>query len=227
MPFCSKCGTRAEDGALFCGTCGERIVVVAAATTTTAAAPAGVPSAQELTGVTSAVREYAAHAPPAEKDRKYGQQQWGLFETDYQRRKGDHNIKKKIRKKFENTHTRTLTRATHCTGITTDQSLDEIEDFAHHGPRAQPAAGRPPGATAAVEGGAPPLNAGSFGPGGAGSGADGGGSGGGGGGSGGAGAARRAGAGTGSMPTGGNAGAHFFEQHKAKEQAKYKPGYRS
>ena len=55
--------------------------------------------------MTAAVRSYSAAAPQAEKEKKYGQQKWGLFETDYQRRKG----------------------------ITTEQSLQEIEQFCEGG----------------------------------------------------------------------------------------------
>ncbi len=58
-------------------------------------------TAEELTGTTQAVRSYVASAPQAEKEKKYNQQQWGLFETNYQRNKG----------------------------ITTDDSLNEIEVF--------------------------------------------------------------------------------------------------
>jgi len=53
----------------------------------------------ELSGVTSGVRAYTAAASEEEKEKKYGQQKWGLFETNYQRTKG----------------------------ITTEQSLQEIE----------------------------------------------------------------------------------------------------
>jgi len=56
-------------------------------------------TAEELTGTTQAVRSYAASASQAEKEKKFGQQKWGLFETNYQRNKG----------------------------ITTDESLQEIE----------------------------------------------------------------------------------------------------
>lgn len=56
-------------------------------------------TAQDLTNTTQAVRSYAASASQAEKEKKYGQQKWGLFETNYQRNKG----------------------------ITTDESLQEIE----------------------------------------------------------------------------------------------------
>jgi len=56
-------------------------------------------TAEQLTGTTQAVRSYAESATQAEKEKKYGQQKWGLFETNYQRNKG----------------------------ITTDESLKEIE----------------------------------------------------------------------------------------------------
>ena len=61
---------------------------------------------ENLTTVTGAVRANLASASEEQKDKKYGQQKWGMFETHYQRTKG----------------------------ITTEQSLQEIEDFAkHHG----------------------------------------------------------------------------------------------
>ena len=96
MPFCSNCGTSLGDGARFCGNCG------AAAG---GASGGGAPSAEQLTGVTTAVREYAETAPSSVTEKKYGQQKWGLFETNYQREKG----------------------------ITTEQSLQEIESYCQQG----------------------------------------------------------------------------------------------
>ena len=58
-----------------------------------------------LTSVTSSVRSYVAGASEEEKSKRYNQQKWKLFETNYQREKG----------------------------ITTEQSLQEIENFANHG----------------------------------------------------------------------------------------------
>jgi len=63
------------------------------------------PSTEQLTGVTSGVRSYINNASEDEKNSKKGQQSWGLFETNYQRNKG----------------------------ITTHQSLDEIEQFSNEG----------------------------------------------------------------------------------------------
>ena len=184
-------------------------------TVAAAAEEAGMTSTAELRGVTSAVRTYTANASQAEKEKKYGQQKWGLFETDYQRRKG----------------------------ITTEQSLQEIEEFCAGGgvvcaphPSAKPgdgpfggaparngAAGS--GAASSTGGG---LNPSKFGPGSAG------GAGGGsttprGGAGGQAGRTSSGVGGSGSTvrftPTG-DAGADFFAQHQAREAAKYKPGYR-
>lgn len=59
----------------------------------------------DLTNTTSAVRNYIDNASEAEKTGKKGQQQWGLFETNYQRNKG----------------------------ISTNESLQEIEDFCKTG----------------------------------------------------------------------------------------------
>lgn len=53
----------------------------------------------DMSNTVDAVRNYANNASESEKNQKYGQQKWGLFETNYQRNKG----------------------------ITTDESLQEIE----------------------------------------------------------------------------------------------------
>ena len=53
----------------------------------------------DMQNTVGAVRDYANNASEKEKTDKSGQQKWGLFETNYQRNKG----------------------------ITTDQSLQEIE----------------------------------------------------------------------------------------------------
>lgn len=149
-------------------------------------------TAEELTGTTQAVRSYAASAPQAEKEKKYGQQEWGLFETNYQRNKG----------------------------ITTDDSLKEIEDFSKHGVV-------PGGGVLGGGGGRGASGGGGGGFGSAGGGGGGGGFGAGGAGGGGFGSAGGAGA-QGSLPfgPGGDAGAAFFSQHQQKEAAKYKPGFR-
>merc|ERR1712063_208449 len=60
---------------------------------------------EQLTGATGAVRNYIDNASEKEKTEKKGQQQWGLFETNYQRNKG----------------------------ISTEQSLNEIEQFCKDG----------------------------------------------------------------------------------------------
>lgn len=141
--------------------------------------------------MTGAVRDYVASAPAAERERRYGQQQWGLFETDYQRRKG----------------------------ISTEESLQEIEDFAAHGARPPPAPRPSAGPGAAVQqqqqqspssssGGG--LSAGRFGGGGVASGP----------------AARTDRFGPGGAGGGADAGASFFAQHQQREAAKFKPGYR-
>jgi len=211
MPFCVNCGTSLPAGAKFCPSCGTKAPGDAPAPSTpprnsTAAAyeAAGGHTTGELRGVTSAVRDYTAHASQAEKDKKYGQQKWGLFETDYQRRKG----------------------------ITTEQSLQEIEAFCDGGgevcaphPSARPGDGpfggysaehyEQQGATSG-EG----LSPRRFGPGSSGTtttvtGRTGGYSTG----VGGSGDSIRF------SPTG-EAGADYFAQHQAREAAKYKPGYR-
>lgn len=227
MVFCTNCGTNLPAGAKFCPSCGTAVAAAVAPapvardspppptpprnnTVAAAAEAAGGPSTGELRGVTAAVRSYSAAAPQAEKEKKYGQQKWGLFETDYQRRKG----------------------------ITTEQSLQEIEAFCDGGgevcaphPSARPGQG-PFGGTAGPAGGAGaaagttgPQSPRRFGPGAGGAGA--------GAGAGAGGAARGATSsgvgGSGSsikFGPGGDAGADFFAQHQAREAAKYKPGYR-
>jgi hypothetical protein len=65
-----------------------------------------------LLQATTATRSYVSAASEAEKDSRKGQQKWGLFETNYQRNKG----------------------------ISTAESMQEIEDFARTGirPEAHP-----------------------------------------------------------------------------------------
>merc|ERR1712137_1338023 len=60
---------------------------------------------EDMTNTTGAVRDYMNSASEKEKTELKGQQKWGLFETNYQRNKG----------------------------ISTDQSLQEIEDFCQGG----------------------------------------------------------------------------------------------
>ena len=223
MVFCTNCGTNLPAGAKFCPSCGTAVAAAAAPapvprdsppptpprnnTVAAAAEAAGGPSTSELRGVTAAVRSYSAAAPQAEKEKKYGQQKWGLFETDYQRRKG----------------------------ITTEQSLQEIEQFCEGGgevcaphPTARPGQG-PFGGTAGTRTSSAttatgPQSPRRFGPGAGAPGTAGAGAGG---------AARGAtssgvgGAGSSiKFGPGGDAGADFFAQHQAREAAKYKPGYR-
>ena len=230
MVFCTNCGTNLPAGAKFCPSCGTAVAAAAAPapvprdspppptpprnnTVAAAAEAAGGPSTSELRGVTAAVRSYSAAAPQAEKEKKYGQQKWGLFETDYQRRKG----------------------------ITTEQSLQEIEQFCEGGgevcaphPTARPGQGpfggtaRPSVSTTSTTSSATtatgPQSPRRFGPGAGAPGTAGAGAGG---------AARGAtssgvgGAGSSiKFGAGGDAGADFFAQHQAREAAKYKPGYR-
>jgi len=211
MVFCSNCGISLPAGAKFCPSCGSKVAEAPAPATpprdTSIAAQAeaaGGHSRSELRGVTSAVRDYSANASQAEKEKKYGQQKWGLFETDYQRRKG----------------------------ITTEQSLQEIEAFCDGGgevcaphPTARPGDG-PFGGTASgyqerSTGGESGLSPRKFGPGGS------------------SGSTvtyttgRTGGYSTGVGGSGdihfsdsGDAGAAFFAQHQAREAAKYKPGYK-
>jgi len=211
MPFCVNCGTSLPAGAKFCPSCGTQAPGEGPAPSTP---PRGSIAAQneaagghttsELRGVTSAVRDYTANASQAEKEKKYGQQKWGLFETDYQRRKG----------------------------ITTEQSLQEIEAFCDGGgevcaphPSARPGdgpfGGRAPeyyesSGSSTTESGLSPRR---FGPGSPTSPTSP--------------TGRSAGYSTGVGGSGdirfshsGDAGADFFAQHQAREAAKYKPGYR-
>jgi len=225
MPFCTNCGTRV-DGAKFCPNCGTK-VADACEPAAPPPCPRGAPAPQrpsdmvshekkeEMVGVTGAVRSYTANASAEEKERKYGQQKWGLFETDYQRRKG----------------------------ITTEQSLQEIEDFCANGgevcaphPSAKPGDGpfggtpaRPAAYDSSYSGSssggyyssgpeARGLNPNKFGSGG---------------GAPGYGHSTAPGYGHPAPPPqrvdfgpGGNAGADYFRKHQEAEAAKYRPGYR-
>ena len=228
MPFCTNCGSQLPPSSKFCPECGtkapETNVSSKAAQFSSAnrspdslLAPSKQNQGGSLTGTTQAVRSYMASASEEEKEKKYGQQKWGLFETDYQRRKG----------------------------ITTEQSLQEIEDFAKNGVTVG-ASGRstsqmtspPRGASSDVYGTATPgttrgfsqANAREFDGGSGGragftgsansprSGAGGFGSG--------SGSGR--GQGTGTFGNGDqcDAGAKFFMQHQETEARKYKPGYK-
>jgi len=111
MVFCSGCGADIAQKK-FCPECGQK------AGSGNAEPAAGVQGAVKdyndnlpktyttdksqdgVKQVTGAVRGYMAGASDKEKESKTGQQKWGLFETNYQRTKG----------------------------ITTEQSLQEIED---------------------------------------------------------------------------------------------------
>ena len=83
MVHCATCGklsmsqTTFGVGGLCCRKCGTKC-----STESLGQDAAG------LTSVTSSVRNYAANASEEEKSKKYGQQKWGLFETNYQRNKG-------------------------------------------------------------------------------------------------------------------------------------------
>eukprot|EP01105_Mastigella_eilhardi_P013146 TRINITY_DN298_c3_g1_i1.p1 TRINITY_DN298_c3_g1~~TRINITY_DN298_c3_g1_i1.p1 ORF type:complete len:216 (-),score=56.87 TRINITY_DN298_c3_g1_i1:90-737(-) len=206
MVFCAQCGEIVNGK--FCSKCGAP--VGGGGATPPPCPPrnsSGQPQEEQLTGVTSAVRDYAAHASTEEKEKKYGQQKWGLFETNYQRNKG----------------------------ISTDQSLQEIEDFAHHGvtvsssSTASPTGAQRGGAAGGAGAGAAGAHGGSGG--GFGSGSDSGSAGGFGasGGAGGAGAGAGAGRAQGTLNFGsnaGDAGARFFQQHQQTQASKYKPGYK-
>eukprot|EP00512_Aurantiochytrium_limacinum_P005028 CAMPEP_0171498682 /NCGR_PEP_ID=MMETSP0958-20121227/7991_1 /TAXON_ID=87120 /ORGANISM="Aurantiochytrium limacinum, Strain ATCCMYA-1381" /LENGTH=193 /DNA_ID=CAMNT_0012033119 /DNA_START=88 /DNA_END=669 /DNA_ORIENTATION=+ len=65
----------------------------------------------ELSSITNAVRENEDTASKEKREKRYNQQQWGLFETNYQREKG----------------------------ITTEESLQEIERFERDGIAPTPA----------------------------------------------------------------------------------------
>lgn len=108
MPFCSGCGAK-NDGQKFCGECGKPVEAAPATGVEGAAKEyeANLPknyttdkSKDGVHQVTDAVRGYAAGASNKEKEAKYGQQKWGLFETNSQR----------------------------VEGITTEQSLQRIEN---------------------------------------------------------------------------------------------------
>jgi zinc-ribbon domain len=103
MVFCSSCGNELPNDAKFCSGCGSVVAASAAASpATTTGAPA---NAGDLQTVTGAVRAYAADATTAEKEKRYGQQKFKLFETHSQRQEG----------------------------ITLDESLQRIENFSRHG----------------------------------------------------------------------------------------------
>jgi len=137
--FCQECGHNVGD-AKFCGECGTKIAssTPAAASSTMAAAKetfqdphAGQHGGEKLlggntkgSGIVGAVRQYTADATTAEKEKKYGQQKWGLFETNYQRTKG----------------------------ITTEQSLQELENAATHGVSYTVKSGSSSGGTAGSDG---------------------------------------------------------------------------
>jgi len=110
--FCAGCGAKKSTLHKFCPECGASMPTGSGggsdAPSTQSAIKsyeANAPKSKTVDpalGVTGSVRAYTASASDAEKEKKYGQQKWGLFETNYQRTKG----------------------------ITTDQSLDEIDNFA-------------------------------------------------------------------------------------------------
>eukprot|EP01130_Rhizamoeba_saxonica_P018978 TRINITY_DN96_c0_g1_i1.p1 TRINITY_DN96_c0_g1~~TRINITY_DN96_c0_g1_i1.p1 ORF type:complete len:205 (-),score=51.85 TRINITY_DN96_c0_g1_i1:59-673(-) len=185
MVFCSNCGNQLNDSNRFCPKCGQ------------AATAAG-----NLPQVTDAVRGYAANATDEEVAKRAGKQQWGLFETNYQRNKG----------------------------ISTEQSLQEIENFVggsqggasrggntgsgstgSAGYRGGSAGGAGNGgfnisttetSTITFSGGSGTsnLNANNFG-----------------------GNRGGAGSGTGHIPNSGNSGASYFSNHLANEKKRYGP----
>lgn len=229
MPFCTNCGSQLPPSSKFCPGCGTKVP-----TTTVTAKAAQFSSANRspdsllapstsskqgqgsLTGTTQAVRTYIAGASEEEKEKKYGQQKWGLFETDYQRRKG----------------------------ITTEESLQEIEDFARNGVTVGGSASRGSAPANSAAGGAyGTATTGSTrgfsqanvrevdGRGGFGGAAAGGpgsprGAGGFGGGSPRGPGGRGQGTGTFGSGDQSDAGARFFMQHQENEARKFKPGYK-
>eukprot|EP01094_Clydonella_sp_ATCC50884_P022901 TRINITY_DN5364_c0_g1_i1.p2 TRINITY_DN5364_c0_g1~~TRINITY_DN5364_c0_g1_i1.p2 ORF type:complete len:228 (-),score=80.97 TRINITY_DN5364_c0_g1_i1:256-939(-) len=221
MVFCSECGEQVPGGAKFCSGCGKPVAAGGSAP------KVGTPSAQAenilggpvggggaaamtsdtMTGVTGAVRSYAANASEEEKEKKYGQQKWGLFETNYQRNKK----------------------------ITTEESLQEIEEFCGGGgavPGRMDGSGSA-GGRGGSAGSAGSAGYGSSSGGGGGgfeihsssSSSAGRAGGGAGGGSAGFGSTQRgtAGGGTQHFGPGGNAGDSFFSQHQQNEKKKYMP----
>ena len=110
--FCTECGKQLPNGAKFCMYCGNKVEAAPAAAPNPVARPAPAPVAAKpapattanpaaMRNVTSAVRTVDAGLSQEQRERKEGKQQWSMFETNYQRNKG----------------------------ITTQQSLDEIDDF--------------------------------------------------------------------------------------------------
>lgn len=97
MVYCPSCTKEISVAQCTFGSEGLTCKVCGAKTQSNAAA-------DEAT-ITNAVRNYTANASVAEREKKYGQQKWGLFETNYQRKKG----------------------------ITTEDSLREIEAAARDG----------------------------------------------------------------------------------------------
>lgn len=113
MGFCGECGADGG-GANFCPECGAKTGGGGAPSTSAAVSSYNdnLPktykkdtSKEGSAQVTGAVRGYLDGASDKEKNEKTGQQKWGLFETNYQRNKG----------------------------ITTHQSLDEIDHAAKFG----------------------------------------------------------------------------------------------
>ncbi|GBG33655.1 Hypothetical Protein FCC1311_098782 [Hondaea fermentalgiana] len=98
-----QCGEPVRLNPVYCPHCGEKLRDVDG-------------DEDELTAVTNAVRENEATASPEKREKRYNQQQWGLFETNYQREKG----------------------------ISTEESLQEIERFQADGTAPAPAPKRAP-----------------------------------------------------------------------------------
>jgi len=78
--FCVSCGAALEAGARFCGSCGEPVAGGSGAgQQQPRGETGGEVRPEDLTRVTGAVRDYVAGASTAEREKKYGQQQWGLL----------------------------------------------------------------------------------------------------------------------------------------------------
>ncbi|KAL6045900.1 Immunoglobulin like and fibronectin type III domain containing 1, tandem duplicate 1 [Balamuthia mandrillaris] len=183
--FQCNCGAQVFSDQSFCPHCGAKLGV------------------SNLSQVPDAIRSAVNRTSPKDQEKKYGQQEWRLFETNYQRNKG----------------------------ISLDESLQEIENASKYGVPVRTGGGAA-GAAGSTSSSSTSFGAGGGGGAGFGAGGAGGGGAsfgpGGAGGAGGVGFGRSggAGAGTGKFDERTDAGAAFFNQHQVKEAAKYKPGYR-
>mmetsp|Transcript_680 Transcript_680/g.1131 ORF Transcript_680/g.1131 Transcript_680/m.1131 type:complete len:219 (+) Transcript_680:68-724(+) len=89
-----KCGEIILGSPVYCKHCGEKLQDIS-----------NLEKTDQMTEITKAVRDVTNAASDEKRDKKYNQQKWGLFETNYQREKG----------------------------ITTEESLQEIEAFSRDG----------------------------------------------------------------------------------------------